>query len=92
MLILAPISETGQVLEYLTAVRMKNMGAVLMNKDTRIIVVIVGVASDMHAFIDDQDFLARIGCETFSHDAACEAGSNDEIVKHPFHSWDPKVP
>jgi hypothetical protein len=85
VLILSPLGEPGQVLEHLAAVGMEDVRPVLMNEHTSVVIVVEGVAPDVIAFVDDQNFFAGIVRQPLRHDAAGEAGSNDEIVKHPCH-------
>jgi len=56
---------------------MKDMRTVLMDQHPRIIIVIVRIASDVRALVDNQDLFARIHSEALSHDAAREARSNN---------------
>jgi hypothetical protein len=44
--------------------------------------VIVGVAADVGALVDDQHALAGLAGQPLGQDAAREAGPDDEIIEH----------
>jgi hypothetical protein len=52
-----------------------------VDEDARVVVVVVGVPADVRTPVDDQHAVA-VRPEPLGEDAAGEAGSDDEIVKH----------
>jgi len=52
-----------------------------MHQDAGVVVVIVGVASNMRPPVHNQHLFAGAAREPFSQDAAGEPGSNDQIIK-----------
>ena len=86
MLILPPLGEARQILEHIAAVGVKDVGPVLVHEHARIVVMVVRIAADVVALVDDEHRLAGVCCETLCHDAACESGSDNEVVKHRFSS------
>jgi hypothetical protein len=58
-----------------------------MDQHARIVVMVVRIAAHMIALVDNQYLLARVSREAFRDYTACEPGSDDKVVKHPFHSW-----
>ena len=87
VLIRVPLGELRQVLEDRLRVRVEDVRPVLMHEDARVVVVVVRVPADMRAFVDNQDLLAGIHCQPFGHDAAGEAGADDEVIKHRPAPW-----
>ena len=77
MLVLPPFGETGEVVEDLSRVRVKNMRTVFMNQNARVIVMIVSVAADVGPSIDQQDLFAGAGGETLRQDAAGVTSANN---------------
>ena len=56
------------------------MGPVLVDENTGAVGVVVGVATDMGALVDDEAGAPELGAEAFCKDETGEAGSDDEVV------------
>jgi hypothetical protein len=52
----ASTGEVGQVLEYVLGVGVEDVRAVLVHQDAFLVVMVVGVAGNMVALIDDKHF------------------------------------
>src|ERR1043166_8169247 len=61
---------------------MKNMGTVLMNKDTVLVIVVVRIAAYVRPPINKQDLLAGTARQTFGQDAPCVTCANDQVIKY----------
>src|SRR5581483_143837 len=86
MLVGAPGSEAGEIIKNLARIRMKNMRAVLMYKNTCRIEVIVSVAADVRAAIAKQYSFVRACCKPFCDDTACKSCANDEVIERVAHA------
>ena len=61
---------------------MKDVRAVAVDQHALVVVVVVSVARDVVALVDDEDFFTELGCQTLSQDAAGKTGTYNQIVKH----------
>ena len=82
MLILTPLGEARQVVENIRRVGVEDMRPVTVDEDAGGIVAIVGVATDVGAFVHDEDALFESAGESFREHAAGEARANNQVIKH----------
>ena len=60
---------------------MENVRAVLVHEHAGVVVMIVGVARDVIAAVNDQHFFVRDAREPFGQHAARIARPNDQVIK-----------
>src|SRR6187402_218947 len=82
MLIRSPLGKLAEVVEDFLGVGMEDVRPILMNQHAGSVVLVVGIAADVHALIDDEDLVAGVGREPFRHDRPGKAGSDNEVVEH----------
>ncbi len=61
---------------------MEDVRPILVNQHAGIVVMVVGIAADVHALVDDEDLAAGVSGEPFRHDRPGKAGSDNEVVEH----------
>jgi hypothetical protein len=61
---------------------MKYVRSILVNEDTVFVIVIEGIASDVVAFVTDQNFFAATGGEPLCKDASGETCTHNDIIEH----------
>ncbi len=61
---------------------MEDMRPVLVDKETFVVIAVVGVPAYMVSLVDDQNAIAALRRETFGQHASREAGADDKPVKH----------
>ena len=84
MVIGPPAGEAREVAPHLLAVGVEDVGAILVHQDAVAAGVIVGVARDMVAPVDQQHALAELARDPLRHDCAGEPRANDQpvIIRH----------
>ena len=82
VLVRPPFGKLGQVIEDGLAVGMEYMRAVVMDQNSRLIVPIIGIASNMGATIDDQHLFVALARQPFGDDASGKSGADHEPIKH----------
>ena len=80
MLIAQKAGEATRVIEGALVVGVEDVRAVLVNKDARLVFLVVHVAADMRALFDDENALARALREFASHNAAGKSAADDDRV------------
>ena len=80
MLIPQKAGEAARVIEGALVVGVEDVRAVLVNKDARLVFLVVHVAADMRALFDDENALARALREFASHNAASKSAADDNRV------------
>ncbi len=61
---------------------MEDVRAVTVDQDAIVVVVIVGIAADVAAPVDDQHALARVACQPLGQHAARKARPDYKKIKH----------
>jgi hypothetical protein len=56
---------------------MKNMRAILVNQDARVVVMVIGIARDVGAAVHEQDLFAGASGEALRQNAPCVPGSHN---------------
>lgn len=79
MLVRPPFREARQVFEDAFGVGVEDMRSVVVHQYTVLVRLVVGIAGNVHAFVDDMHMMAGIG-QFAGHDGAGVAGS----VNHDF--------
>ncbi len=87
VLVGAPLGELGQVVEDALRVGVEDVRAVRVDQDAVVVVVVVGIAADVGAPVDEQDLLAGLRGQALGQHAAGEAGPDDQIVEHDVISF-----
>src|SRR3954452_21396477 len=80
MLVRPPFCELREIVPHLLAVGVKDVRAVLVVEDSRLVRLVIGVAADVRPTVDQQDSRAMLRCETLGEDGAGKAGPDDQIV------------
>src|SRR5215217_1229239 len=75
VLVRPPLRELGEVVEDLLRVRVEDVRPVAVHEDARVVVVVVRVAPDVRAAVDNEDTLVRLGREALGEDTAGEPGT-----------------
>src|SRR3954447_530596 len=88
MLVRAPLGELREVLDDAIGVGVEDVRPVPMDEDARVVVLVVRVAADMRAAVDDEDALTEDGCDSLGDDAAGEPRPDDDPVEP--HSTRPR--
>ena len=73
-----PRGEAREVVEDALRVRVEDVRPVAVDEQAVVVVVVVRVAGDVRALVDDEHALAELGREPFGEDGAGEAGADDE--------------
>ena len=64
---------------------MEDVRPVLVDQDAVVVVVVVGVAADVVAPVDDEHALPELRRQALGHHRAGEAGPDDQHVAAPAH-------
>ncbi len=72
MFVGTPSGELRKVLKHIPRVGMKDVRAVFMNQNAVIVIVVVGVPTDVVAPVNNQDFFTCLACQSFGNNAARE--------------------
>src|SRR5438132_6800580 len=75
VLIRTPAGEERQILEHLARVRVEDVRPVLVDEHASIVVAVIGVAPDMIAPVDDQNFLVCLAGKSLGQHATSKACS-----------------
>ena len=79
-----PLGETAQIVPHLLAVGVKHVRSVLMNGHSRFgIFLIVDIAADVGALVNDEHGLTELGGDTLRHDHAGQAAAYHKVL-HVF--------
>ena len=81
MLVVAPFGETADVVEGALVVGVEDMGAVAMHQDTGLVELVVHVAADVVALLDDEHLFAATLGQLARRDRARETGADDDRVE-----------
>jgi hypothetical protein len=61
---------------------MKYVRPILVNEDAVFVIVIESIASDVVAFVTDQNFFITTGGEPLCKDASGETCTDNEVIEH----------
>ena len=75
-----PLGELGEVVADFGGVGAEVVGSVGVDEDAGAVGVVIGVAADVGAFVDDEAPAPELGAEAFGEDEAGETGADDEVV------------
>jgi hypothetical protein len=81
VLIRAPLGELRQVLEDVGRVRVEDVRAVRVDQDPRVVVAVVGVATDVRALVDDENALVALAGQPLGEHAAGETRTHHQGVE-----------
>jgi len=82
-----PVGEVAEVVEHIFGVGVKDMRAILVHQNTILIVMVVSVASNVAALVNDEYFFIATGSQPFGQHAAGKTGPNDKIIEHSALVW-----
>ncbi len=77
----APFCELAEVVDDALRVGAKVVRPIVVDLNTSIVVMIIGVASDVSALIDNEARLAELARDALGQDRAGEPGAHDEKIK-----------
>src|SRR5205085_187589 len=80
MLVRPPFGELRQIVDHLLAVGVEDVRAVLVVENPGLVRLVVSVAADMVAPIDEKDSRAMLRRQPFSKNGAGKTGSDDQII------------
>ncbi len=82
MLVRSPVGELREVLIDTLRVRVEDVRPVLVDEHARVVVMVVRVAADVRAAVDEQHLLIELRREPFRRHTAGETCPNDEVIEH----------
>ena len=80
VLIVRPLSEAGQEVMHAVVVRMVDMRTILVDEDACLVLIVVGVARDVVAALDDADLEVQGLCQAAGTYCSCITRTDDEDV------------
>ena len=80
MLVRPPFGELRQIIDHLVAVGVKDVRAVFMIQDARIIQLVIGVTADVRTAIDQQDARLVLAGKPLGQDRPGKTGADDQII------------
>src|SRR5215207_10051737 len=83
VLIRVPLREPGKISENSLRVGMENMWSVLVDENSRIIIAVISVSTDVIALVYQKNRITPLRRETLRQHTAGEARPNNQPVKHP---------
>ena len=79
-----PLGELGKILDDAGSIRAEIVWAILVDKDARPVVLVLGIASNMIALLDYGAAGSELSGEPLSHDESGEASADDEKMLRHF--------
>src|SRR3546814_18826759 len=83
MFIGPPSGEAGEIVEYFLRIGVEDVRAIAVDEDSGIVKLVIGIAADMRAAVDQQHLPAAVGGQPFGHDGAREARPDEHAVIMP---------
>src|SRR5680860_427546 len=80
--VILPLCEPREIIEDSFAVRMKNMGAKLMDENSALTEKIISISAYMVAHLKDQHFFTCSFHQLTRYNCACHAATDDKTVIH----------
>ena len=72
-----PLGELGEILDDVGGIRAEVVGAVLVNQDAGRVILVLGIATDMTALLNDGTAGAELAGEPLGKGEPGEAGADD---------------